>query len=255
MPFDLGPLRHRCTPNAWKALGMGAVGVVIAVVGVFMSVQGFRRLSAGSWGIALLLLVFGALIVLAAFAGVAWAIRSIIDRSELRVYDRGVSYVARGLTTLVPYSEITSVALRWRAAGELRPLEPWWRSANGAGDDSMWLALHGAEDRTIEFDTATHDGLSRDLMRHVRDAVSAELVPAFRARIERGETLTLGALAIDAEGMSDFGERVSWRAVRSFCVQEDQLVFSLHDGSEKRVLVYGVPNGHAAILLAGERIP
>jgi hypothetical protein len=254
MPFDTSALRHRCTPNAWKALGLGAVGVVIALVGVFMSVQGVRRLSAGSWGSALLLLVCGALIALAAIAGVAWAIRSIIERSELRVYDRGVSYVARGRTTEVPYSEIASVQLRWRAAAELRPLEPWWRSANGAGDDSMWLALHGAEHKTIEFDTATHDGLSRDLMRHVRDAVSVELLPAFRARIERGETLTMGALAIDAEGISDFAERVSWRAVKSFCVQEDQLVFTLHDGSEKRVLVYGVPNGHAAILLASERI-
>jgi len=166
---------------------------------------------------------------LAALARAWWLRRMRVDVSEagLRAY-RGRS----------------AVSIPWAAIREVRTRAAPGRSGAFARLEVRWEAR-----RRLHFDRALSDLDS--LVDQVKRRALPILLEDYRLRFNRGETISLGKLTLDAQGLQAGKKRIQWDAVQAVDVRAGQLLITVHDPSGTRIRIAAdrLPNFDVAVQL------
>jgi hypothetical protein len=157
-----------------------------------------------------------------------------LGRLRVEMDDEGVR-VRRGRGTL---------SVPWAAIREVRT-----RGAPRGAGSFAWLEVRLAAGRRLRFNRTLPD-LDR-LVDQVKRRALPLLLEDCRLRFNRGETLVLGDLKLDARGLQAGKKSIQWDAVRTVDVRAGQLMITAHEPSATRIRVAAdrTPNFDVAVQL------
>jgi hypothetical protein len=210
-------------------IGFGCVATLgLIAAGLFFTCGGSTIVGLASPGVHSLLgvgltvapgvLVYWAFTRLAGGIGMTWA-----------VHERGLRITTRGRVDDVPWDDIREVVIRARL--DKQPVSYTLYSVATA--DRMWrfynLETDDADELAASVATSTHQRLAADVL----------------ARLDRGEWVELGEIALSRSGVRWSGELVPWADVVEFERESMSLRPLLKDGRRLGSLFLDdVPNGH-----------
>lgn len=138
----------------------------------------------------------------------------------------------------------SAVGVPWAAIREVRTRAALRRTGTFARLEVRWEPRRRMRfDRTL----ADLDGLVDQVKRRALPL----LLEDYRLRFNRGETISLGVLALDAQGLQAGRKRIQWAAVQSVDVRAGSLLITARQpaGTRLRIAADRLPNFDVAVQL------
>jgi hypothetical protein len=157
-----------------------------------------------------------------------------LGRMRVEVSDAGLRAYRGRSAVSIPWTAIREVRTRAasRGAGAFARLEVRWEAR-----------------RRLHFDRTLPDLDS--LVDQVKRRALPILLEDYRLRFNRGETVSLGVLTLDARGLQAGKKRIQWGAVQAVDVRAGQLLITAHEpgGTRIRIAADRMPNLDVAVQL------